>query len=122
MKPEHFCSGNLRVGRLRNDQLQGFNEAGAFLLRKRVRFAWSALLGTGFNEAGAFLLRKPCSRRSTRTTHNGFNEAGAFLLRKRATIFVITTPASSRFNEAGAFLLRKRTLRGREWDASEQLQ
>ncbi len=107
-----------------------FNEAGAFLLRKRATRCDRRTTEQRFNEAGAFLLRKPVhpvdlalvELASMKPEHfcsgNGrppdlephpvpsFNEAGAFLLRKRFS-YARPDPCYARFNEAGAFLLRK---------------
>ena len=58
MKPEHFCSGNFgHLNAARIDR-RSFNEAGAFLLRKRVVAMTECAPSSCFNEAGAFLLRK----------------------------------------------------------------
>ena len=83
MKPEHFCSGNCATWLNARDWNDSFNEAGAFLLRKR-NGAWRPPTGCfRFNEAGAFLLRKPNGCRCGGLRCCRFNEAGAFLLRKR---------------------------------------
>ena len=76
--------GHLRMGAV------GFNEAGAFLLRKLLFRVILHVLLSRFNEAGAFLLRKPRVVLQPPQVFARFNEAGAFLLRKR-----LMTPASS---------------------------
>ena len=58
MRPGHFCPGNTNKVRTPCPMLPGFNEAGAFLPRKRraKELAWTRI--ASFNEAGAFLPRK----------------------------------------------------------------
>ena len=86
MKPEHFCSGNTSQASPKKPSHSRFNEAGAFLLRKRcTRPGWPPAI-LCFNEAGAFLLRKPPYASAYHfLTPGRFNEAGAFLLRKLRT-------------------------------------
>ena len=58
MRPEHFCPGNPTYKQIAGDPKIGFNEAGAFLPRKRHENERPGDLDVRFNEAGAFLPRK----------------------------------------------------------------
>ena len=64
MRPGHFCPGNPSWCSLAIGARSSFNEAGAFLPRKRDGVQPGTASRRGFNEAGAFLPRKlpPASR------------------------------------------------------------
>ena len=110
MKPEHFCSGNYAAGEGKPERSTGFNEAGAFLLRK-LRFALHPLhLSACFNEAGAFLLRK----RAAIDLFDAMKAAASmkpehFCSGNKPQAPLRLAPSSC-FNEAGAFLLRKHAI------------
>ena len=145
MKPEHFCSGNA-IRHLARLAHQGpFNEAGAFLLRKRCRADDRRATRDSFNEAGAFLLRKLFNENDKYPTKFPSMKPEHFCSGNMLTslaIFFLFIPSMKpehfcsgnmlwtsapggwmpTFNEAGAFLLRKRARNGREGRGGMTLQ
>ena len=112
MRPGDFSPGNFHVSQhIAYTNLEGFNEAGGFLPRKRGGGNWSSRSRTrwSFNEAGGFLPRKhgpspPPPPDPTASMRPGDFSPGN---PQRRALRAQRRYHERRFNEAGGFLPRK---------------
>ena len=82
MRPGLLCPGRNNILGALEDNIQGFNEAGAVMPRKARSLCIGGGRGRRFNEAGAVMPRKGPLRSAGVSRSAGFNEAGAVMPRK----------------------------------------